>query len=175
LRRKRTDDTKATAGTDNNIIQPITVTPTPTPPAVDPTAEQAAREAQHKRKELDDKIYFCKLEIDRHEKAAQMDHDSIANLDATLANPMLAYSERQKLEDIRQFREDDLHKEQLSLSSTQAELRQWTLQRSELSGTPVQPIGDNSVYFQVTTIEGTAKLSAESQNFSDQLRMQATP
>jgi hypothetical protein len=114
---------------------PLTSTQPPVQRERDEGLLRGQRQREQERTDLDDKIYFCKLEIDRHQKSIDRNRELLTDLDARLASQLIVESERQKLEELRQFRADDLRKEQSDLASAEANLQSLTERRQNLQAT----------------------------------------
>lgn len=95
--------------------------------------EQAQRENEQKerdQKQHDQDIYFAKLEIDKYEKVIEHCNSELTNLELKLVDPTISEYEKNKLREMRDFR-------QKNLAEGQANLRYARKKLSELTGEPL--------------------------------------
>lgn len=86
--------------------------------------EMESRREVEKRKQQDQDVWSAKMEIDRHQKAIQQCESNIVEIDAQLANPDMGYFQRQKLIELRDFRQRTLDGEKAGLDSARTKLAQ---------------------------------------------------
>lgn len=67
-------------------------------------------------------VYFKKLALDRCQMAIRQDRRSLEQLAIKLTDPTLSPSQRRELEEMREFREIDLQKQQQMLSTIESQL-----------------------------------------------------
>jgi hypothetical protein len=101
-------------------MQPPTGKPHTSPPYTTPAAEKAEQE----RKALKEAIYSTTMEIDRHERVVAYSPHAIADLDARLTTPTLSAVERRKLQEERDFRQQNLEQARAELAIAKDKLRQ---------------------------------------------------
>lgn len=90
------------------------ISPTPTPPT------QPASRLAYGMSESE--VYFKKLALDRCQMAIWQDRRSLEQLAIKLTDPTLSPSQRRELEEMREFREIDLQKQQQMLSTIESQL-----------------------------------------------------
>ena len=73
-------------------------------------------------KSSESQIYFKKLALDRCQMAIQQDRRSLEQLTIKLTDNTLSASQRRELEEMREFREIDLQKQQQLLSTIESQL-----------------------------------------------------
>ena len=97
--------------------------------------EQEQREKEQKerdKKQHDDDVYFTRLEIDKQQKIIEHCNSELTNLEIQIADPNVSEYEKNKLRDMRDFRQKNLSEAQTALKVAQDKL-------ASLTGeTPVQ-------------------------------------
>lgn len=97
--------------------------------------EQDQRDKEKKereKKQHDDDVYFTKLEIDKQQKIIEHCNSELTNLEIQIADPNVSEYEKNKLRDMRDFRQKNLSDAQAALKIAQDKL-------ASLAGeTPVQ-------------------------------------
>jgi curved DNA-binding protein CbpA len=117
---------------------PITTTPEPyIPPEYrfpggNPTSwkkamdEEEEKRKQREQKQHDDDVYFTKLEIDKYQKIIEHCNSELTNLEMKIADPYVSEYEKNKLREMRDFRQKNLAEGQSGLKYAQEKLAKLT-------------------------------------------------
>ncbi len=125
--------------------------------------EQEQRDKERKEREQkqhDDDVYFTKLEIDKHQKIIEHCNSELTNLEMKIADPYVSEYEKNKLREMRDFRQKNLSEAQASLKLAQDKLASLTGEAPALTapsivspfttdrpGIPLVPIPTNTSPF----------------------------
>jgi len=113
-------------------------------PRIDPSDIIRDQQMEQERKKREQDILAAKLEIDRHLKAIEHCRSAILDIEARLADPTIALSERVKLEQLSAFRQQILDTEQAALDSAQARLA--SLQQNSSPMEPSEKFQDHGCF-----------------------------
>lgn len=152
--------------------KPIDPTPTPYVPPYEPTPggdnstwqqqqdQEQKRRDEEAKKQKDQDIYFAKLEIDKYEKMIEHCNSELTQLELKISDAMISDYEKNKLRDMRDFRQKNLAEGQAGLQAAQEKLRQlqgdtapvtttpFTMPfNSDRPGIPLVPIPDRKSFF----------------------------
>jgi curved DNA-binding protein CbpA len=84
--------------------------------------DEEAKRHQREQKQHDDDIYFTRLEVDKYQKIIEHCNSELANLEIKIADPSVSDYEKQKLIDMRNFRQQNLSEAQANLKVAQDKL-----------------------------------------------------
>jgi len=84
--------------------------------------DQDAKRKQREQKQHDDDVYFTRLEVDKYQKIIEHCNSELANLEIKIADPSVSDFEKQKLVDMRNFRQQNLSEAQTNLKTAQDKL-----------------------------------------------------
>jgi hypothetical protein len=91
--------------------------------------EQAQREKEQKerdQKQHDQDVYFTRLEIDKYEKIIEHCNSELTKLEMQIADPSISEYEKNKLREMRDFRQKNLAEGQAGLKYAQEKLTKLT-------------------------------------------------
>ncbi len=112
-------------------IEPYNQTPGGNPSSW--AAEQAQQDkerANQQQKQQDQDVYFTKLDIDKYQKIIEHCNSELTNLEIQIASPSVSDYEKNKLREMRDFRQKNLSEAQENLKFAQDKL-------ANLTGQPV--------------------------------------
>ena len=98
------------------------------------------------QKQHDDDVYFTKLEIDKYQKVIEHCNSELTNLEIKIADPSISEYEKNKLREMRDFRQKNLAEGQSGLKYAQEKLARLTGEApTQVAPSLVSPItGSNS-------------------------------
>lgn len=102
--------------------QAISTISSPTPTISPPTAQPDKPASRLASGMSESEVYFKRLALDRCQMAITQDRRSLEQLAIKLTDPTLSSSQRRELEEMREFRETDLQKQQQLLSTIESQL-----------------------------------------------------
>lgn len=109
--------------------------------------EQAQREKEQKerdQKQHDQDVYFTRLEIDKYEKVIEHCNSELTKLEMQIADPNVSEYEKNKLRDMRDFRQKNLAEGQDGLKYAREKLAKLTGEMpAQLTPSVVSPITGN--------------------------------
>lgn len=116
-----TNNNPPSSSTTGNTAPPPYIPAYEQTPGGNPTtwaAEQAQRDKERKeqeKKKNDQDIYFAKLDIDKYEKIIKHCNSELTNLELKIADPSISDYEKNKLREMRDFRQKNLAEAQENL------------------------------------------------------------
>jgi curved DNA-binding protein CbpA len=126
----KTPDIGTNTGTDTSTspyIPPYDRTPGGNTTTWQQEQEQRDKEQKEReKKQHDDDVYFTKLEIDKQQKIIEHCNSELTNLEIQIADPNVSEYEKNKLRDMRDFRQKNLSEAQASLKVAQDKLASLT-------------------------------------------------
>ncbi|HIA54172.1 MAG TPA: hypothetical protein EYN91_19135 [Candidatus Melainabacteria bacterium] len=120
-------NTSTNTGTSNTYIPPYYQTPGGNQETWQ--REQAQREQEQKdrdQKQYDQDVYFAKLEIDKYEKVIEHCNSELTKLEMQIADPNVSEYEKNRLRDMRDFRQKNLAEGQDGLKYAREKLAKLT-------------------------------------------------
>lgn len=124
--RNKSPDIGTNTGTDTGTtpyIPPYDRTPGGNTTTWQQEQEQRDKEQKERdKKQHDDDVYFTRLEIDKQQKIIEHCNSELTNLEIKIADPNVSEYEKNKLRDMRDFRQKNLSEAQTALKFAQDKL-----------------------------------------------------